>query len=46
MGGHRHSARKTSRIVRMPATKLAKIQKRLRKGPVPRTKVRKGESRH
>jgi hypothetical protein len=43
MTSGRHAGRKTSRIVRLPATKLAKIQKRLRKGPVPNVKLRKGK---
>ncbi len=33
MGSGKHVGRKTSRIVRTPATRLGHLQKRLRKGP-------------
>jgi hypothetical protein len=38
----KHSSRKTNRIVRMPATKFPKLQKRLIKARIPITKTRKG----
>ena len=38
----KHSSRKTNRIVRMPATKFPKLQKRLIKARTAVTKTRKG----
>jgi hypothetical protein len=40
MGNGKHVGRKTSRIVRTPATRLGYMQKRLRKGPLPTEAIR------